>query len=196
MGKPIPFDVRVKIVRDYQSGQSQQSIADALGYSREGVKKLLRQHRERGEAALKADYSRCGKTPRTPFSPEIEAEIARRRAGLAGAPYVRSVLCEAHPGQRVPSVSTIERLWKRAGGRGAGGAKQPRQATNTWTKEVHHTWQIDGKEQVALGNGEQVSWGNIADEASSTALYSGVFPPQDDGPGAGTGDVRSGEPLF
>ena len=61
---------------------------------------------------------------------------------------------------------------------------------------VHTTWQIDGKEQVALSTGLEVSWGNIADEASSTALYSGVFPPQADDAGAGAGDVPSGQPLF
>lgn len=195
MGKPIPFDMRVKIVRDHESGMSHQSIADALGYSRSGVKKLLRQYREQGSCALKADYSRCGKTPRRCFSDEVEAEIERRRSGLAGAPYLHSVLSELHPEQRVPSVSTIQLRWRRAGGR-AGTVKEPRRVANTWTKEVHHTWQIDGKEQVALANGQQVSWGNIADEASSTVLYSGVFPPQEDGPGAGMGDVPSGQPLF
>ena len=195
MGKSIPFDVRVKIVRDFQSGSSQQSIADAVGYTRVGVKKILRQYRERGEAALRADYSPCGKQPRKHFSLEIEAEIARRREGLAGAPYVHSVLRELHPEQRIPSVSAIQLRWKQAGGR-LQTAKQPRQAANTWTKEVHHTWQIDGKEQVALSTGLEVSWGNIADEASSTALYSGVFPPQADDAGAGAGDVPSGQPLF
>ncbi len=64
MGKPIPFDLRVKIVRDHESGMSHQSIADALGISRVGVKKLLRQYRERGESALKADYSRIFKQPK------------------------------------------------------------------------------------------------------------------------------------
>lgn len=195
MGKPIPFDLRVKIVRDHESGMSHQSIAESLGFSRAGVKKLLRQYRERGDSALKADYSRCGKTPRRCFSDEVEAEIERRRSGLAGAPYLHSVLREQCPWQRVPSVSAIQLRWRRAGGR-PGMAKEPRRVANTWTKEVHHTWQIDGKEQVPLGNGQQVSWGNIADEASSTVLYSGVFPPHEDGPSAGMGDVPSGQPLF
>ena len=39
-----------------------------------------------------------------------------------------------------------------------------------WTKEAHHTWQIDGKEGVRLQNKKQVSWMNIADEASSAHL--------------------------
>ena len=117
MGKPIPFDVREKIVRDSQAGQSRRRIADAVGYSREGVKQILRQFRERGEAALKPDYSRCGKKPRKHFSEEMEAEIALRRTGLAGAPYVNSVLRELHPDERVPSVSAIQLRWKREIGR-------------------------------------------------------------------------------
>ena len=114
---------------------------------------------------------------------------------MAGGPFVHSVLRELHPDQRVPSVSAIQLRWKQAGGRPQP-AKRPRQAANTWTRKVHHTWQIDGKEQVVLGSGEQVSWGNIADEATSTALYTGVFPPQDDGTGAGERHVPSGQPLF
>lgn len=195
MGKAIPFDIRVKIVRDHASGMSHQMIADSLGLSRAGVKKLLRQYRERGDSSLKADYSRCGKTPRMYFSAEVEAEIERRSSGLAGAPYLHSVLHELYVGQRIPSVSTIQLRWRRCGGR-AGRAKEPRRAANTWTREVHHTWQIDGKEQVLLGNGQQVSWVNIADEASSTVLYSGVFPLHEDGPSARMGDVPGCQPLF
>lgn len=196
MGNPIPYDVRVKIVRDSRSGQSHQCIADAVGYSKEGVKKILRQYREQGESALKPDYSPCGKKPRKHFPTEIEEEIARRRLGLAGGPFVHSVLRELHPEQRVPSVSAIQLRWKQGGGRPQLPAKRERQPANTWTREVHHTWQIDGKEQIVLGSGTQVSWGNIADEASSTALHTGVFPPQNDDSGARNGHVPGGQPLF
>ena len=43
-----------------------------------------------------------------------------------------------------------------------------------WSKTAHETWQIDGKEQVALENGEQVSWMNIADEGTSSHLKARV----------------------
>lgn len=39
-----------------------------------------------------------------------------------------------------------------------------------WTDEVHHTWQLDGKESVRLQNKKKVSWMNIADEASGAHL--------------------------
>lgn len=35
---------------------------------------------------------------------------------------------------------------------------------------MHHTWQIDGKEQVSIQNGKQVSWMSIADEGSTAHL--------------------------
>lgn len=178
MGKAIPYDLRVKIVRDFESGRTQKAIAEEIGYSKEAVKKLLGQYRRKGEGALKADYSKCGKTSRRHFTDEIEAEIMRRRDMLPGAGYVFSVLCEAHPDERIPTSRTIQRRWAAAGNPRAVG--RPGQGSNTWTKEVHHTWQIDGKEQMALADGSQVSWVNIADEASSTALHTEVFPPQDD----------------
>jgi len=178
MGKPIPFDLRVKIVRDFESGHSQSAIAAEIGYSKDAVKKILRQYRQKGEAALKADYSKCGKTPRRHFSDVIETELMRRKDELPGAGYVFSVLQEAMPEERIPSTRSIQRRWAKAGNPRT--AKQRRQASNTWTKEVHHTWQIDGKEQITLADGSQVSWVNIADEASSTVLHTEIFPPAND----------------
>lgn len=43
-----------------------------------------------------------------------------------------------------------------------------------WSTEAHHTWQIDGKEGVELGNGDKVSWMNIADEGTTAHLLAGV----------------------
>lgn len=178
MGKPIPYDLRIKIVRDYESGRSQSAIAAEIGYSRDGVKKILRQYRRKGESALKADYSNCGKTFRRHFSDEMEAEILRRKDELPGAGYVFSVLQETPGDERIPSMRTIQRRWAGAGNPRS--TKARRQRSNTWTKEVHHTWQIDGKEQMTLADGSQVSWVNIADEASSTALHTEVFPQTND----------------
>lgn len=39
-----------------------------------------------------------------------------------------------------------------------------------WSEQAHEVWQIDGKEQVGLANGEEVSWMNIADEGTSAHL--------------------------
>lgn len=39
-----------------------------------------------------------------------------------------------------------------------------------WSEQAHEVWQIDGKEQIGLANGEEVSWMNIADEGTSAHL--------------------------
>lgn len=39
-----------------------------------------------------------------------------------------------------------------------------------WSQVPHETWQIDGKSQVELATGEQVSWMNIGDEGSGAHL--------------------------
>lgn len=42
-----------------------------------------------------------------------------------------------------------------------------------WSRTPHERWQIDGKEQVKLGNGVQISWMNVADEG--TGAHLGIF---------------------
>ena len=43
-----------------------------------------------------------------------------------------------------------------------------------WTDQVHHTWQIDGKEHIRLRDDQEVSWLHIADEGSGSLLGSEV----------------------
>ena len=102
MGKPIPYDLRVKIVRDHESGRTQNAIAEEIGCSKDAVKKLLRQYRQKGESALKADYSKCGKSSRHHFSAEIEAEVMRRKDLLPGPAmcsvyFVKPIVSNAYP---------------------------------------------------------------------------------------------------
>lgn len=39
-----------------------------------------------------------------------------------------------------------------------------------WSQKPHETWQVDGKSDIELGNGQKVSWMNIADEGSGSHL--------------------------
>ena len=43
-----------------------------------------------------------------------------------------------------------------------------------WTDQVHHTWQIDGKEHIEISDGKAISWLQIADEGSGSLLASEV----------------------
>lgn len=185
MGRAIPYDIRVQMVRLSESGHSKQSIADETGYSFDGVKKILRAHRRKGEEALRANYSRCGKSPRSHFSEAVRADILTRKTHAPGANYVHSVLSESRADERVPSPRAIQRMWAQSEGGNPRKKARGGQPPNTWTKEVHHTWQMDGKELMTLSDGStQCSWFNIADEASSTALRTEVSPPKDHERGA------------
>lgn len=194
MGKPIPYDVRAKIARDFQAGEPVCKIVAETGVSQSGARQIIRRYKERGDSALTADYSRCGKAPRKHFAEHVESELDRRREKPPGSYYVSSVLCEQFTGERVPSARTVQRRWAKAGNPRKKG--RPPQGANDWTEEVHHTWQIDGKEQIELSTGQQVSWGNIADEASGTDLRTEVFPPADDERGAAESLCRGRQPLF
>ena len=177
MGKPIPYACRVKIVRDRQSGKSYNQIALELGYSLSGVKKIWHQFQTHGEAGLALNYHKCGR--RSPYSEKIHELIDSIKDGDQGAPFIRSVLEYQNPDLPIPHERTIQRWWK---SQGANRPKVIRERPKAdWTKEVHHTWQIDGKEQVSLSSGQQVSWINVADEASSSDLKAIVFPPKGDG---------------
>jgi len=176
MGKPIPYDYRVKIVRDRESGKPFAQIAQEVGYSMSGVKKIWRQFKTQGESGLGFNYHKCGR--RSPYDEKIHDLIDSIKDGDQGAPFVRSILAYQNPDLRIPHERTIQRWWK---SKGANRPKIIRQRPKAdWSKEVHHTWQIDGKEQINLNQGQQVSWINIADEASSSDLKAIVFPPEGD----------------
>jgi hypothetical protein len=99
----------------------------------------------------------------------------RRTQKSPSVPFINSVLASQNLSTKIPHYRTIQRWWAKIGER----EQEKKQRNNpkvSWTKEPHHTWQIDGKEQITLSDGTQVCWMNIADEATSTALQTEVFP--------------------
>lgn len=176
MATPIPHDYRLKIIRDRQAGQTWNTIAQQTGYSVSGVKKIWRRYQADGQAGLALRYHRCGR--KSPFDVQVRQHLISLKDGEQGAPYVRSVLAHQHPDWHLPHERTIQRWWK---GPVESKPKVKRRSCGPdWTEEVHHTWQVDGKEEVSLANDDLVSWINVADEASSSALSTLVFPPTGD----------------
>ena len=172
MGQIIPYDIRKQIIQHHQSGKSLASIASDLPYSYGGVCKIWRRYLKKGWEGLGASYQSCGRPPT--YDKDIKALIMEYKTGDQGAPYIRSLLLEKYPRKAIPHERTIQRWWKDAG------ISRPRgrrpQVNRSWTSLTHHTWQIDGKEQVSLSTGEQVCWINIADEATGSLLQSSLFP--------------------
>ena len=73
---------------------------------------------------------------------------------------------------KVPHERTIQRKWA------SKGQNRPRgkpKRKSTWTNQPGHTYQIDGKDQMSLKTGQQISWMKVADEASSTDLSTQLF---------------------
>lgn len=185
---PISYDFRIKIIEGRKSGKTFDQIAEQYGFSVSGVKKIWRQFQLLGEPGLQPQYSHSGRPP--VFAEQIKELIALQKTGQQGGPFIRSVLEDKYPELKIPHERTMQRWWQ---SQGINRPKGRRKKNNSnWSNEVHHTWQIDGKEQISLGNGQEVSWMNIADEASSSNLLARVFPPTDDESvarkGSGSGD--------
>lgn len=179
MGKMIPYDFRVRIIQLRESGMTYEAIALEYGFSISGVKGICRRYRKLGPSGLQTSYSNCGK--HSLYGQDVRTLIAQIKDGDQGAPYVRSRLQNNYPQLQVPHERTIQRWWRANGeqrGRAAPGRK-----SEPWTDEAHHTWQIDGKEQIELGQTQQhvVSWINIADEGTGSDLDTHAFPPGDHG---------------
>ena len=168
MPAPIPYADREEIIRRKQEGQTLGAIAQALGYSYWGVRKIWRQYRERGKAGLKTAYRR-GPGPIRKREAVYQQALALKRAHPGwGAGLIRSVLLEQWPEEEVPSERTLQRWWRRAGL----SPPAPRQVRERWgqAKKVHEVWQMDGVE-VAVG-----SWVTVTDEKSGAVLGSRLFP--------------------
>ncbi len=180
MTRAISYDRRVKILRDRAFGKTIAVVAAENLCSISAVKALLKRHKELGEACLVPAYGNCGKSARTHFSPPVMEAVMAYRERSFGAPYLNSQLGLLFPQERIPDTRTIQRMWKKKGNpRSKGHQKTVRRGP--WSKKAGETWQIDGKEQVELADGSQVSWLNVADEASSAALQTTVFPPAHSG---------------
>jgi len=178
MASCIPLKIREKIIQARESGASYRTISERYGYSESGIKKLWYQYRSKGIAGLELKYNNCGR--KGSYDQEIRDLISSHRFGSQGAPFIRSVLEEKYPGRKIPHERTIQRWWK-ANGSNRSKGRPPKTKAN-WTRSAHEVWQIDGKEQIELGSGKEVSWLNIVDEGSKSQLSTTVSPPQDNDP--------------
>jgi len=113
MGKPIPYDYRVKIVKRRKSGETYKSIAEDFNLSESGVKKIWYAYQKVGEAAYNADYSNCGHS--TIYKEDTHELINEIRDNQQGGNYVRSKLLMKHPDKKIPCARTIQRLWNKQG---------------------------------------------------------------------------------
>lgn len=178
MPSPIPLEVRKKIIELRQSDVPYSQIALRLSVSESVAKKLWVRFKLEGESGLLTRYENCGR--KSPYGEKIRSVVLAETENERGGPYLRSVLSMKYPKEEIPHERTIQRWWKSARGADASHGSTPRPRPAPWSKEAHQVWQIDGKEQIELANGQLVSWLNIVDEASRSPLRTEVFPLCDD----------------
>jgi hypothetical protein len=111
MARPIPYDYRKKIIRDRKLGKSSLDIAQELGYSLSGVKKIWSDYQKRGELSLKTSYHNCGIS--SIYDSSTRQIIDGIKTGQQGAPFVYSMLHFKHPEVESPSIRTMQRWWSK-----------------------------------------------------------------------------------
>ena len=175
MGKAISYSERQIIIEAHLKGEFLTKIAERLERDYECVRSIWRRYQKDGDSGLAPHYRNCGKKHQGGFNPLAVAHIEELKRGnaLLGAPYLRSVTLAKFPNSKVPNERTVQRWWIKSG-ENPPKSQQPKQNHN-WTKEVHHTWQMDAKEQTLMGDGEKICWLTVADEGSSSLLGAPVF---------------------
>ncbi len=113
MGKPIPYDYRVKIVQRRKKGESAKSIAATIPYSLSAINKLWARYQTQGELAFQTNYNNSGR-PRE-YGKEHEKLVEEVRDNSQGANYVVCKLQQKHPEKKIPSARTLQRRWLEQG---------------------------------------------------------------------------------
>lgn len=113
MGKAIPYDYRVKMIERIKNGEEIESIAEDLGYSSSGIRKIWRSYKKEGEESLKTKYKNCGRpSSYTDLTVKLVEEV---RDNSQGGSYVRSKLEQIYPDMKAPSERTLQRWWVKQG---------------------------------------------------------------------------------
>ena len=108
MPAPIPRAHREEIVRRKAAGESLEEIAQSLGYSYWGVRKIWRQYQKQGEEGLRLKYRKERGTIRKRVEVYQKAIEWKREHRGWGAGLVRSLLLREWPVEEVPSVSHVQ----------------------------------------------------------------------------------------
>jgi len=113
MGKAISHAKREMIVKRRQSGAGYDEIANDLGLSTPGVKKIWYAYQKEGEAGLQTKYGNCGRNSK--YGDEVREQLSDIRDNNQGADYVASKFIQAYPDQPCPSPRTLQRWWQAQG---------------------------------------------------------------------------------
>lgn len=174
MPSALPRPVRREIVEKREAGESFASIARQMNVSYGAVRNIYRRYLETGE--LRPAYDRCVHTGVRSDKAVYAAAVEMKTDHPSwGAGLIRVELKELFDEEKLPSIRTLQRWFRRAGVQAPKPEKAP-QATVRRGKSVHEVWALDAKEQIQLADGSGVSWLTITDEASGAILSATLFP--------------------
>ncbi len=174
MAKAIPSSIRSEIVRLCQSSKTVAEVSRIICLGYPGVYKIWRQYQKHGDRTLEVGYARCGRGAVYGQATRAAIDEALLTNGQLGAPIIRSRLLAEGGFDRIPHERTIQRWWK-AEGKSKARGRRPK-SDRSYAKQVHATWQIDGKENVTLADGTQVCYLSFTDERTCSFLRGHVFP--------------------
>ena len=186
MGQPIPCSLRLEIVKAREEEKlSYRSLADRFKVNYHTARNLCRSYEQRGESALVADYSNCGRWV------DPLAEKAYRLVRLVqhlhpdwGVPYIVTKIAVNYPHLALQSERHYQRRLKKDCPKiELPPATIPRENLINDVRQAHDEWQIDAKEQIKLESGEEACYLNVTDTKSHALLKAKTFPPRMDSTG-------------
>lgn len=113
MGRAISYTKRQKIIERRLRGDIFSTIANDLGVSVPGVKKIWYAYQKKGAAALTTTYNNCG--AKTRYPEKVRDLIDQLRDNQQGADYIVSKVEAKYPDIPCPSVRTLQRWWQAEG---------------------------------------------------------------------------------
>lgn len=163
------MDLRVRLIQDYEEGESLAALAEIYGISRKTIYKWLDRYATEGVAGL-ADRSRVPLHSPSKLSQEvIDSIIAARQRWNWGPRKLRVKLAAAEPQVCWPAESTIGEVLKRAG---LIHRRKPRVRTPPYgqpfasVEAANQTWCTDFKGWFRTGDGTRCDPLTITDAHS------------------------------
>ncbi len=179
MGQAISLVLRERLDKLRQEGKSYLSISTTLGMKFYTVRNLCREFKMRG--CITPNYDKCkGISPMSQRVIRSAVTLKKNHQGW-GAERIRIELKQRYPKERIPSLTTLRKYFRKAGVSTPMKRRrtEPHPEPTARAKQEHEVWQIDGVEKRHLKTGEPLSWLSITDEHSGALLSGKHFPPRE-----------------
>lgn len=187
MGQALSASLRLKIIKARTEEKlSYRAIAARFGINHHSVGRLCKAYEEHGRGCLVPDYSNCGKKISTQAEKVYRlVRLVRHFHSEWGVPYILTRIEVAYPNLVLQSHRTYQRRLKKDCPKpDLPPPTVPRAPLLNDVRQAHDEWQLDAKEQIKLGSGQEVCYLNTTDTKSHALLKAKPFPPAVDTAGS------------